>query len=172
MFMKVRFVCAVTTVVVLAGCGEGRQTQDEKDRQAEEYAKSFGVDAKVTTSADGTKSVAIDRSMGGMAMQGGSNLRLPAGFPDDVPMYPELNIVSSAQLPGGFTIQGQTNDSLDQVAEFYVGRMASSGWSHEPPAQQPPTMRMLPFSKDNRTTSVSLIAGQGTTVQVVSMAKP
>ena len=172
MQMRVRCV-GVAAMVLLAGCGGGGQTQEGKDRQAEEYAKSFGVDAQVTTNADGTKSVAIDRSIGGLAAQGGSNLAVPAGFPDDIPMYPQLNIFAASQLPSdGFTVQGQTSDSVEQVAEFYVARMTSSGWTHEPPAQQAPTMRMVPFKKGNRTASISLISGQGTTVQLMTMVMP
>ena len=173
--MHLRF-CSLgvaTIAVLLAGCGTGSQTQEEKDRQAEQYAKSFGVDAQVSTNPDGTKSVAIDRSIGGLAAQAGSNLAVPAGFPDDIPMSPQLNIVTAGQLPSdGFTIQGHTPDSVEQVAEFYVARMTSSGWTHEQPAQQPPGMRVLPFKKDDRTASINLIGGQGTTVQLTTMVTP
>jgi hypothetical protein len=167
------FAAAATLAVITAACGPGSQTQAEKDRQAEEYAKSFGVDAQVTTGADGTKSIAIDRSAGGVTAQGGSNLTLPAGFPSDIPMYPQLNVFTSGQLPGaGFMVQGQTSDSVDQVAAFYVEQMRSSGWTHEPPPQQMPTMRMLPFKKGNRSASINLIAGQGTTVQLTTAEQP
>ena len=60
--MRFRYVGMATVAVLLQGCGSGGQTQEEKDRQAEEYAKSFGVDAQVSTSADDTKSIAIDRT--------------------------------------------------------------------------------------------------------------
>jgi hypothetical protein len=33
-------------------------------------------------------------------------------------------------------------------------------------------MRILPFKKDNRTTTINLIAGQGTTVQLTTMVTP
>ena len=121
MHLRSRSVVVATIAVLLAACGAGSQTQEEKDRRAEEYAQSFGVDAKVATSPDGTKSVAIDRVTGGLTAQGGSNLRLPAGFPDDIPMYPQLNIFAASQLPGGgFMVQGQTPDGVNQVAEFYL----------------------------------------------------
>ena len=173
MHMRSRALVVATIAVVLAGCRAGGQTPEDKDRQAEEYAKSFGVDAQVSTSPDGTKSIAIDRGIGGLAAQGGSNLAVPAGFPADIPMYPQLNIVAAGQLPSdGFTIQGHTPDSVEQVAEYYVARMTSSGWTHEQPAQQPPGMRMLPFKKGNRMASINLMGGQGTTVQLMTMVTP
>jgi hypothetical protein len=163
----------VAIVLLLAGCGGGTPSQEEKDRQAEEYAKSFGVDANVSTGADGTRSIVIDQSLGGQTAQAGSNLPLPAGFPDDVQMYPQLNIFAASRLPSaGFMVQGQTSDSMEQVAEFYVSRMNSSGWTQEAPAQQAPNMKMFAFQKDKRTTSISLIAGQGTTVQLTTIATP
>jgi hypothetical protein len=160
-------------VMLLAACGPGERTQSDKDRQAEEYAKSFGVDAKVSSNPDGTKTVAVDRSTGGLALQGGANLPLPAGFPADIPMYPQVNIFAASQMPSqGFMVQGQTADAVEKVAEFYVTQMTSSGWTHEAPAQSAPTMRILPFKKDNRTTTINLIAGQGTTVQLTTMVTP
>jgi hypothetical protein len=169
-----RAVSVLSVVVIfLAACGPGEQTRTEQDRQAEEYAKSFGIDANVSSNPDGTKTVAVDRNMGGLAVQGGSNLSLPAGFPDDIPMYPEINIFTASQMPNqGFMVQGQTPDAVEKVAEFYVARMTSSGWTHQAPAQQVPTMRVLPFRKDSRTATINLIGGQGTTVQLTTLVMP
>ncbi len=107
-----------------------------------------------------------------MAAQGGSNLAVPTGFPDDIPMYPQINIVAASQMPSqGFMLQGLTSDTVDQVAAFYVARMTAAGWTHESP-QQAANMKVLPFKKDKRTASVNLIGAQGTTVQLTTMVMP
>ncbi len=66
MHLRFRSAAVAAIAVLLAACGAGSQTQGEKDRKAAEYAQSFDVDAKVATSPDGTKSVAIDRVTGGL----------------------------------------------------------------------------------------------------------
>ena len=156
----------------LLGCGGGAQTQTEQDRKAEEYAKSFGVDASVSTRADGTKSVVVERNLGGITSQAGSNLSVPAAFPKDFPLYPRLNISASNELPNqGHTLQGQSEDSAAQIAEFYVAQMKANGWTEHSTAGQSPIMRSLQFQKDDRIASVNLITGgTGTTVQLMTSA--
>lgn len=168
MHRLVRVSLAIVAAGQLAACGSGSQSRAEQDQRAEEYAKSFGVDVDVQTRADGSRSVTVDRSVGGMTAQAGSNLSVPAGFPDDVPVHPSINIASSGQLPGtGFMVQGQSPENIEAVASFYSTEMTSRGWAQDGD-QQTPAMRMLQFKKRNRTVNLSLISnGGGTTVQIM-----
>lgn len=170
-----RLTCKMLLSILLAvglvsGCGNGVQTQTEQDRQAEDYARSFGVDATVSTRPDGTQSVVMENSAGGISTQAGSNLAVPASFPKDVPLYPQLNLISASELPNqGSMLQGQSSDSADQVAEFHIARMKDQGWTDQSAAAPSPAMRSLQFRKDNRTASINLITTDtGTTVQLMT----
>lgn len=171
MTSRFRWMVVVAPMVsLLSGCGGGTETQEERDRKAEAYAKSLGANVAVSTNPDGSRSVAVGGPGGA---QGGMNLAKPDGFPDDVPIYPQLNIVASNGLPGqGFMLQGQTADGLQQVADFYTAQMTTAGWTGEAATEQLPTMRVLPFKKGNRTAHINLIAGNGTTVQLTTMTMP
>jgi hypothetical protein len=169
--MACKILLAILAAGSLSGCGNSAPTQAEQDRKAEDYAKSFGVDASVSTRPDGTKSVVIERNAGGLTSQAGSNLGVSPAFPKDIPVYPQLNIFTSGELPNQVhMLQGQSTDSADRIAEFYVAQMKTNGWTEQPPAGQAPGMRTLQFQKGNRTASINLITGQGTTIQIMASA--
>lgn len=156
---------------LLAGCDDSSSSQAKQDRQAEAYAASMGVDAKVKTNADGTRNVAVNHNlgaMGGMKAQTGNNLSLPAGFPSDVPIYSGMKIQSAVEMPQlGFMVQGQAPDGSDAIADFYRAQMLANGWTDATPATQSPAMRQLAFKKGERNAGINLIpSGTGTMVQL------
>lgn len=158
------FLPAVLAAGALAGCDGGPQTETQRQQAMEDYAASFGVDVDVSANADGSETVAVNTGLGGV---GGSNLALPDGFPDDVPVYPAINIFATGALGQGHMIQGQAPDGLAAVTDFYMTRMAADGWTNESDAQALPGMRMLQFAKDGRAATINLIENDpGTTVQM------
>lgn len=163
-------VALAAIATILAACGSGSTSQAEQDRRAEEYARSFGIDASVRTGADGSRSVTVNQNLGGLTAQTGTNVALPEGFPDDVPVYPQANIVTASQLAGqGFMVQGRSADAIDAIGAFYSSGMTGRGWTQDS-AQRTPAMHIAQYSKAGRTASVSLVPDKdGTTIQLTVM---
>lgn len=166
-----RAVVFTAVVVSLAACGSSSTSQQEQDRRAEEYARSFGIDADVKTNPDGSKAVTVNQGFGGLSSQSGTNVSLPEGFPEDVPVYPQANLYSASQMPGlGFMVQGRSSEAVDKVSAFYKSEMTGRGWT-EDGSQQTPAMHMAQYKKGERTASVTLLPdGDGTTIQLTVMA--
>ncbi len=59
--------------------------------------------------------------------------KLPADFPNDVPLYPGATVqgsVASAQQQGGGYYAGlETTDSINKVVSWYKAEVAASGWT-------------------------------------------
>lgn len=91
-----------------------------------------------------------------------------SGFPSDLPVYPQANIVTASPLPNqGYTLQAQASDPIEKVADFYSVQMKANGWTDNSPAETSPVMRMLQYRKGTRTASIHLIPNEsGTTVQL------
>jgi hypothetical protein len=160
-------ILAVAASALAFGCGS---VDDAGDRaaQLEQYAASFGADVDVTVDAEtGATAVAVAGPGGAV---GGSDLPAPRGVPKDVAIYPDLNVFSSAVVPGGHMVQGVTPDDPDEVASFYTRAMTDQGWKDESPATHSPVMRTLRFTKGTREASVNLLpTGDKTAVQITSM---
>lgn len=159
----------LTAVALLAACGGEGGSSATREQELEDYAAGFGANVEVDVDRDGETRTVTIQGPGGA--QGGANLAVPAGFPEDVALYPNLNIVATAPLPGGgFTLQGHAAGAeLAAVAQFYSEQMADEGWTDRSAAGAAPSMASLAFEKSGRTASVNLIAGQGVTVQIMVM---
>ncbi len=162
---------AVLLSLPLAGCGRGgdaaRQAEEER---IEEYAKSLGVDADVKLGDNGeVSSVSVEHGLGAVTTTGGSNLKVPDGFPDDVALYPGMNVFSAGDIAGqAQMLQGQAGADANTVEDFYRKEMTAKGWKDTSPGTQSPVMRMLQFTKGSRGASISLLPGNpGTTVQIM-----
>ncbi len=162
------FVLLIATLV--SACG-GDDTSEAREAEMEEYARSYGVDVDVEIDeSTGEESVVINQGIGAMAGQVGTNLRVPAGFPDDIVLFPGMKIHSSSGIPQGHTLQGTVEGSSEDVAEFYREGMAKKGWQTEGPGMQSPAMHSLQFKKDNRQTNISVMPnGERSTVQIMTM---
>ncbi len=54
--------------------------------------------------------------------------RLPASFPDDFPLYPDLSIGRSSPLGGRYITEARSEDSAEQIIEFYERELAAGRW--------------------------------------------
>lgn len=153
--------------LALAACGAPQQGEAARQQAAEDYAASVGIDAKVSTNADGSERVEIRSASGALA---GSNLAVPADFPDDVPIYPDLNISAVNNVGPNRMIQGIAQVGVEEVATFYLAQMPAKGWTANGDQQPTPAMRMLRFTKGERTAGVTIMAtGPGAAVALTTM---
>ena len=155
---------------LLAACGGG--DNETREKQMEKVAKDHGFDADVELDDAGeVESVEITRGDARV----GRNLSLPDGFPDDVPLPSEWEVISSNPAPGnGFMVQAMTGDNVGTIVAAVRQEMAGTGWSEVNFAEPAPTMTQIGFEKADRMTNFNVInPGSGQiSVQLVTMTKP
>ncbi len=157
-------------VLTLFACGGGESNQ-AREAQLEEYARSYGADVDVEIDDEtGTKNVVVNQGLGTLSGQVGTNLQVPTDFPDDVVLYADMRVFSVTRIPQGFSLQGISDDELQAIADFYGRKMSEQGWEDATADAQLPAMRSLQFKKGERMTSVNLMPnGEHTTVQIMTM---
>lgn len=167
MRMSNKIAAASALTLALAACGAPPQGDAQRQQAAEDYAASFGIDADVSTNADGSERVEVRTASGAVA---GSNLALPADFPGDIPIYPGLNISGVNTVGQTRIIQGIADHSVEEVATFYLAQMVAEGWTASADQQPAPTMRMLQFTKAGRTVGINVTqTGPGAMVSLTTM---
>lgn len=151
--------------LALASCDDAQKKAE--DVAAEQYAKAMGVDADVSTNADGSKNVTVNH--GGTTVSTGNNVSVPSDFPRDFPVYPGVRIAAASSMPGqGFLVQGVSKDKMDVIGNFYASRMKAEGWTNAGTVQMP-EMHALQFEKAGRSATVTLTKdNEGTLVQLVA----
>lgn len=170
MTIKTELLAAVGAVLLLTSCGGG-DSNDSREQQMEAMAKKHGVDADVSLDEKGeVKSVTINTANG---TQVGKNLQLPDGFPADVPMAPDWDIMSVSPTPGGFMVQAMTDASANEVLAAARTQLTAQGWTETGLQQSSPVMTQVGFAKEDRMTNLNLMdAGDMRTVQLVTMTRP
>ncbi|MEZ5488888.1 MAG: hypothetical protein R3F50_01045 [Gammaproteobacteria bacterium] len=158
---------SIFVAAFLAGCGENVPTsQEAQEQELENYAAQFGADIDVDMSR-GTPQVSFNQNLGNGTVLVGNNLNLPADFPDDVAMFPDIQILSVNTMPLGYMVQAQVAASHDDITAFYAARMVADGWTDTTSDVQSPAMRSLTFEKADRRAAVNLLPTQpNTTLQI------
>lgn len=174
--MKQTIAAMLAASLLAAGCGGSNQnaSDEAREKQMEAEAAKHGVDADVDIdSRTGEMSVKIDNGAGATV---GSNLKLPADFPGDVPIDPAWSIIAVSQAPGGGHMAQALaeNETIDGLADKLRARLAAEGWTPGESAVATPQMTQLTFNKDDRLAGYTIIAnGAGkVSVQVIAMKKP
>lgn len=135
---KMKKVIALTAVVSLAifmlfsvsGCFNLGQKVTEKITEGviEKAIESEGGEAEVDISGEG---VSIKTDEGEMTYGGG--VELPEGFPKVVPVYPGMQVISSAKSTEdekeSFVVSGIIGDSGKEIFDWYKSQL--SNWDTE-----------------------------------------
>lgn len=69
-----------------------------------------------------------DSAAGGDGSGGLIEGRLPAGFPEDFPLYPDLQIRLSYPFTERFIVEADSDDSVEKIVEFYSEKLAEGRW--------------------------------------------
>jgi hypothetical protein len=77
--------------------------------------------------------LALAAACGGGGEGGPGGVDLPAGFPQDFPIYAKAvaHVATVAPEGGRFLVEWRTSDSLDQVRDFYQGELDKEPWQVE-----------------------------------------
>lgn len=118
--------------------------------------------------ADG-ESVEMTAKDGQFKMALGDKATVPADFPKDVPVYPGAKVTMSMSdaESSSMSLQLETPDSVDRVAEFLKSELPAQGWTNDTEIKTggDSPMQMLGYKKDNRTVQF-MIQGTGTATQL------
>jgi hypothetical protein len=153
---RARLANALAVVAVLAlACGEPGETISEAER-----GRSEGTILKLET--EGEK---------GIQAEIGEQVKLPADFPRDVPVYPgAVAQAAFARSAEGMLVSFRSSDSKEEVFEFYASELESSGWEIEG-EMEVGGQRMLTAVKQDRQ-AVLTIMGDETGVGVTIALAP
>lgn len=155
--------------LMLVACGGN--DNDAREKQMEEMARDHGIDADVSMDEDGEVSSVTIKGMGNS--QVGTNLKLPEGFPEDVPIADDWSIIAVTPAPGGYSVSAMTDSSIEEALDAARDLLASEGWTETRAAQNNPMMVQAGFSKDQRMTNLNLIdTGDNRTIQLITMQRP
>lgn len=95
----------------------------------------------------------------------GNDVKLPNGFPSDVPIYePSDTKAAVTTAKDSFAITLLTSDSADKVKSFYDSKLASEGWTANDNNSQYDfsSGRIASYTKDTRTLGVLIASDEST----------
>jgi hypothetical protein len=121
----------------------------------EETVETEGGTFTVAHEGEGLRISGEQEGVGAVSAEFGEDARIPDGFPDDVPVYPDARVVGGMVAGEGGMLTLQTGDDLEEVADFYGEKLAKEGWSLGPPIDLS-DRRLLPFEKGGRSGAVQI----------------
>jgi hypothetical protein len=142
---------AGATALVLTACGGGDSSSGETDAAQQGDVGS----ASAALQQLGDRKMVVQRGAGGNLA--GSNLDLPAGFPDDVRLPGDINIINTSNpMPEHQMIMGMTPSAPADVLKELRGAMSGEGWSESAAQEMTPQMSRIEFAKDARMASYTI----------------
>lgn len=135
---------AGATALLLTACGGGDSSSVDADA-----AQGDTGSASTALQKLGDKKMVVQRGAG--ANLAGSNLDLPEGFPDDVRLPVDTNIINTGTpMPEHQMIMGMTPTAPADVLNQLRSAMSSEGWSESAAQEMTPQMSRIEFAKDAR----------------------
>jgi len=165
-----RVISIVLTAGLIAGCG-GNDSGESGEQAMDEAAARYGIDADVTLSDTGEQEKVVINAGGS---QVGQNLDLPAGFPDDIRLPADWNIIgASSPRPGSHNLQALSAASSDDIVREIRARLTETGWSETASASPAPGMARISLVKGDRMANFNIIENGGSRmIQILIMRKP
>lgn len=163
-------VFAASFLAMTVACGGGADSNEAREKAMEDTAKKHGLDVDVTVGENGdAEQIVINNG----AAQVGQNLNLPNNFPEDISLPSGWNIMSSAPVPNGFSVQAIVSDDADTIINGLRGKMSADGWTEAVADQPTPQMSRINFEKDDRMANFNIMAnGETNMVQLMTMVRP
>jgi hypothetical protein len=139
-----RLILLLPAAALALACGSDEKT-------VETQGGAFTVERE----GEGFRISGEEEEIGAISGQFGENARIPDGFPEDVPVYPDARVVGGMVAGEGGMLTLQTDDDPEEVADFYRENLAEEGWSLGPPMDLM-GQRLLPIEKGDRSGAVQI----------------
>lgn len=166
---KLRLTALIGVTALLSACGGDT---DSREAAIEKEAKKHGVDADVTVDKNGDlETVAIKH---GNAVVG-QQLNLPDGFPAEIQLPSDWNMIASSPVPNidGFSVQALSEDDADTIVSTLRAALSADGWTETEADAPTPQMNRINFEKDDRMANFNIIAnGETNAIQLMTMKRP
>jgi predicted small lipoprotein YifL len=159
--ISLSLVALLALAVAAAGCGK-KASDTAAEEAIETSMRASGQEADVSVTGD---TMQIKSADGDMSF--GEGTALPDGWPEDVPVYKGMKLLSSMKSKEGSMIQGSTADSHEKVVAFYKEQVAKQGWSEDSVLTQP-QMAMMNYTKEKR--RLALVIGGAESETSVSVS--
>lgn len=118
---------ATVTLLTLVGAGCGKKAADDAAETAAENAIENATNGQADVDL-GTNSIKVNTS--NSSFQVGSNVTLPANFPEDVYVVDgTLTSAITGAETSSFTLTIKTTKSVSEVQSLYKQQLAAEGWS-------------------------------------------
>jgi len=140
MVRTIGVVCILVIALVVGGCGKSSDGEGSK-------GESVSVDPF-------SKKVTIKGADGKGKGEFGEGVKLPAGFPKDVPLHKSGQVVAAFHQGDSFHVSVKTKDSAQKVIDAYSEKMKAEGWSQEQ-AMDLGAAKMVHFTKEGRKVTVT-----------------
>lgn len=112
----IQILAMAVAALSLAGCGK-------------QVADAVMAANGVQLNKDGSGTMTLGDNKGNFAM--GDDIRIPDGFPKDVPVYTGAKIKTALTVGASLQIGLQTADKAAKVADFYKSSLTAAGWKIE-----------------------------------------
>ncbi len=164
--------CVCAMALSLASCGG--------NEAPEEAANAAVADSPDSSAGSGSASEALEKlgdkkmvvqQQGGATI--GSNVDLPEGFPGDITLPADLNVMStSTPMPNMQMVMGISPSAPSEVAAELRASMAEAGWTEAAFQEMTPQMTRIDFEKDDRMANVTVtLNGDTSAVQLMTGPK-
>lgn len=159
--MKV-LVATLSLALLVMGCDKIQEKIAEKVAEKAIEGAAGGGTAKVDTK---NGSVTVTDPKTGTTVQSGAAVKLPDGWPANVPVYPGASIRNAMTTGGGKTVMIVTKDPPAKVSDFYKTKIGLKVESDMDLGQQ----HLLVFKNGKGTITVSVSASEGDTVATLAV---
>ena len=167
---------ALSLILAIPACGgeSSKDARQEDQRTAEKIAeeairKAGGGEVKVDLEGD---TVRFSSEQGDLTVSSGSGASLPEGFPDDIPIYDDAELLTSAhsQQEEAFNATWTTDEEASKVKNFITGEMQKKGWQSETTLNTP-RQTILAYTKDDRGASFIIATNEEKTTISMTTGK-
>lgn len=155
-------------VTLTGGCKQGTESVAEK--VVEKAIEEEGGGKAHVSLEDGK--VAIETKDDSFETATGGEVKVPDGFPQDVYLPKDGNVLVALKSPEGFAVTLQTPAAKEKVVAEYAAEMKAKGWE-EKVSMAMGESQMLSYSKDNdaRTVTIHVVKEEAATqVQITAVS--
>ncbi len=99
-----------------------------------------------------------------------AGMEYPQEMMDVSAPYPNATVTQTVQVPGNVMVGQESNDSLDQIFEFYKSQLAAKGWTITAEVKQQEG-QMLTGEKGSKKVNISIVKGgqSGNSTIIISL---
>jgi hypothetical protein len=121
----------------------------------EETVEIEGGEITIEAEGEGARISGEQEGFGAFSGEFGEEAEIPDGFPEDIPIYPDSEVVAGMLAGAGGMVTLHTGDDIETVSAFYREKLVEEGWTLGPEMDIGP-QRVLPMQKEGQNGAVQI----------------